>query len=1151
MLWRVFPFRVDLASTANLGFSAMSKIVSLLASCCAISLLLAGSAAAERTPSLAVPIISQAAAPDDLRTETAPILLGTGVARPRLSWLPHSARQTGYRIQVASSERALDRGELVWDSGEVESARNSQIEFAGAPLSSRMRYIWRVRTRDAAQRWSTWSNTGTWEMGLLSPADWSARWISALAEQQHLWSDAATEWQFTAIGDSVDFLFRARPVGKSFGEAYVWRLEMTGPRPQILAISRSYDAKRQPLVNETILKAIPLPIDEAALIAGRHSLRIEAKGTSIITWLDGKVLDRLQDATHREGTSGLFQAGSAPLGLASLTPDAIILHSLTVTPARGTAVRADFLRNENPLSGGTVEADGLHIANAKGVDIVFPVASPAALLRKTFEVGQDVTLARLYVAAGGMPRIEINGRPINEAVGDGFTAYDRRVLYRTFDVTDRINRGGNAIGVELGRGWYDLAEPNEWYWHEAPWTARTALLLQLELTFADGSRQIVASDDSWRMQSGPTLHDSIYAGERYDARLAPRGWSTAGFDDRGWRPASFIGGPSGRLFAAEQQPIAVTGILKPTSLRQVKPGVWVFDFGRIFAGRLRLKVAGPTGQTVSMVQHEKLRPDGTVLAAGGLVDAQLQTDQYTLAGGGSEEWAPQFGYRGFRYVEVRGFPGTPTLDSITGEVMHSNVASMASFESSNPLINQIQEAARATILNNMHGFQTDTPTFEKNGWTGDAQASALASALNFDVARIWTKWMGDFRDAQAHNGEIPEIVPSTSQYGYEGTPGWTMLNGPTPSWDAATFILPNDLYQLTGDTRLLSDMYQTQKQLVDYTLTWFTSDTFLYRQIANVALGEYAAPRQPLTPEMLAAFAASAEPGAKPPEPKPGNIDSVAAAFLFSMTDQLARNAAILGNARDSARYAAKAQDIRAAFNKTYWDAALGYYRVPTAAGTQPVFVQYQNILPVAFGLVPDGKAAAVMQKINADLVAHDYHLSSTGVFSGRHLLTLLSDYGYGETAYRLVTQTTQPSWGFWIANDIHTMLEGWELDSRSFNHHYWGSVSSWFYQGLAGIRPGSPGYEKLIIRPVVPRGLDHVSARLDTVRGRVGSEWHQADGRLTLDVLVPDGAEAEVWCPGKVFAKPRYARLLRANADYAVYAVGSGHHRFIATLGR
>jgi alpha-L-rhamnosidase len=1121
----------------------------ILACCGASGLFVSGCETRANAEAIAATATARISQPTDLRTETAPTLLGTDVLRPRLSWLPPSTRQTAYRVQVALSASALDRGTIVWDSGEVDSAMSAQIEYGGPPVLSRARYIWRVQTRDATRRWSVWSTTGSWEMGLIDPADWSARWISANAPQQHLWSDATTEWQFTAMGGNVEFLFRARPIGNTFGEAYAWRLDTTGVRPQLVAISRTYDAKRQPVVKETVLKTIPLPLSRTELLAGRHSLRIETRGPQIITRWDGKVIDRLQDAAHSRGTSGIFQAGSSPFLSAKQEPDSIILHALTVTPESGSSTTADFARNDNPLSGGTVEADGLHIANARGVDIVFPIASPAVMLRKPFKADREVTAARLYVAAGGMPRVEINGRTINDAVGDGFTAYDRRVLYRTFDVTSQIRRGGNAIGVELGRGWYDVAEPNEWYWHAAPWTARTALRLQLELNFSDGSRQIVASDESWKTLPGPTLHDSIYAGERYDARLLPEGWTGAGFDDRGWQRVSVVAGPSGRLDAAEQQPVAVIDTVSATSLKQAKAGVWIFDFGRIFAGRLRLKVSGPAGQTVSMIQHEKLRPDGTVFAAGGLVDAQLQTDQYTLAGHGPEEWAPQFGYRGFRYVEVRGFPGTPTLNSLTGEVMHSAVASLGQFESSNPLLNQIQGAARATILNNMHGFQTDTPTFEKNGWTGDAQASALASALNFDVARVWTKWMGDYRDAQAPSGEIPEIVPSTPQYGYENSPGWPMVNGPTPSWDAATFVLPNDLYQLTGDTRLLADMYQSQKRLVDYTLTWFTPDTFYYRRVENVALGEYAVPRPPLTPEMLAAYAAGNKAGSDTPKPKPGDVDSVATAFLFYMADQLARNAAILGNAADAERYTAKAQIIRTAFNRTYWDAERGFYHVPTEEKAQPRFVQYQNILPIAFGLVPTGHAASLMQKIDADIVAQDYHLSSTGVFSGRHLLTLLSDHGYGETAYRVTTQTTAPSWGFWLANDIHTMLEGWELDSRSYDHHYWGSVSSWFYQGLAGIRPGGPGYEKVVFRPVVPRGLDHVTAHLDTIRGRVTSQWRQLNGRLTLDVVVPDGTEAEVWCPGKVSAKPRNAQWLRAESGYAVFAIASGSHKFVSIL--
>ena len=960
-------------------------------------------------------------------------------------------------------------------------------------------------------------------------ANGRSQWVGGGSTTRHDWTDARIDWEFTLTGESLEFLFRALPEGKTFGETYAWRLTRAEGGGKLEAISRNYDASASPLVSDTVIATIALA--EGALGDGRHRLMVETRGTSIVTSLDGQEISRISNADHSHGT----------VGIRAEKPDSAVLHAIIVTAASGDIAAERFAHNDTALSGGTVVDDGLIIANAANTDIVFPMSVPAPLLRRDFVVDQDIRSARLTVAAGGLPQIEINGHSIGEAIADGFTAYDRRVLYRTYDVTSAVQRGDNAIGVALGRGWYGLVEPNEWYWHDAPWTAEPVARLQLELVLADGSTRTIVSDGDWTWRDGPTLHDSIYSGERYDARLLPQGWSRPGFDAAGWRPARVAAGPTGRLVQAEQEPIAVVETIRPQSATEVQPGVWVFDFGRIFAGRLRLKAQGPAGQTISMMQHEKLRPDGTVLSSSGLVDTQLQTDRYTLAGTGAEEWRPSFGYRGFRYVEVRGFPGKPTLDTLTGEVMHSDVRVTGSFESSNPLLGQIQQAATRTILNNMHGFQTDTPTFEKNGWTGDAHASALASALNFDVSKVWTKWMGDFRDAQSAKGEIPEIVPSTPQYGYENTPGWNMVGGPTPSWDAATFVLPDDLYQLTGDTTLLAEMYDTQKRLVDYTATWFTPD-YLYANTVNSFLGEYAIPRPAMTPEQMAAMIAMIQKGGgAPPQPKPSSVDAVSTAYFYHMADLQARNAALLGKTEDAAHYAALARSIGVAFNARYFDAAAGRYRLPGEDG----FLQYLNILPVAFGFAPEGQNAALMQKVADDYAAHDYHLTSTGVFSGRYIMTLLTDYGHVDTAYRIASSTDAPSWGFWLKNDIHTMLESWDLGSRSYDHHYWGSISSWFYQGLAGIRPGTAGYGTIVIRPAAPQGLEYVSASLDTVRGKITSGWRREKGGLTLDVVIPQGAQAEVWCPGSAVSPPMGARLLRTESGSQIFAVSSGTYSF------
>lgn len=1079
-------------------------------------------------PSLAS---ASATTPHSLKTEYASELLGTDVQRLRLSWLLPSGFtgvQTAYQIRVAASRDRL--AAPLWDSGNVKSSSIHHIEYAGPALQSRQRYYWQVRAWDGHGRATEWSEPSWWEMGLLKDGDWQAGWIGGRQAVDHDWNDARLTYQFTLLGSTVDFLFRARPVGKTYGDAYAWRLAIEGEQALLIPQVRRYTGQLPRLVETTVLKKVPLSITAEQLRAKPHRLTIEYRGTTITTSLDDRKVDTLTDSAQTSGTIGVSAGGT----------QAAVLHEVAVD-AGASSFQTKFERNDNPFTGGSVRPDGLLIAaGVPNKDIVLPIGAPAPLLRKDFTVDATVQSARIYVAAGGFPKVTLNGEAINSAIADGVTAYDKRVLYRTLDVTKAVRQGANAIGIELGRGWYALTEPNEWYWHAAPWRAAPTVKLQLEITFADGRRQLVATDGSWRTSDGPTLHDSIYSGERYDARRLPKGWNTAGFDASQWAMASVVAGPKGELDAAEHEPIAVVDTLQPRSVREVQPGVHVFDFGRIFAGQLRLRVNGPAGQTVSLIQTEKLNKDGTVQVASGLVDTQLQTDRYTLAGGGEEIWSPSFGYKGFRYVQVEGFPGTPTLEALTGEVLHSAVASVGSFESSNELVNSVHAAARNTILNNLHGMQTDTPTYEKNGWTGDAHASSLAAAVNFDVARVWTKWLADYRDAQSPKGEIPEIVPSTPLYGYEDTPGWNIVRGPIPSWDAATSVLPWDLYGETADLRLLAQMYDTQKNLVDYTGTFFTPGTHIYANPNNPVLAEYALP-MPEGPFVMPAWA---RPGFVPPPPGPSDNDSVASAYYYLMIDQLANSAALLDKKDDAAKYRALADQVRAAYNERYYDATEQAYRTPSADG-KTTYLQYQNVLPVVFGIASVADRAAIVRNLNANLVANNYHLSTTGVFSGRYLPLLLSDFGYGATVFKLVTQTSAPSWGFWIQNDLQTMLEGWSLQSRSYDHHYWGSISAWFYRGLAGIRSADPGYRSIVIRPVTPAGLEWARGSVDTIVGRIESKWQRAGDKLALDITIPPGATAEVWCAGSRRTQPQGATFVREEQGHAIYRVEAGERRF------
>lgn len=1066
-----------------------------------------------------------AAVPTALRAEYAREPLGIDVAQPRLAWRPPvvgtDRRQSAYQVRVAKSIAELQTRPL-WDSGKQASSSNHQIEYAGPALESRTRYHWQVQTWDGADRVSGWSAPASWETGLLQPQDWSAQWISGRLNVDNDYRDAKITVDFTLSGKAFGVLFRAQPVGKTYGEAYLWNVVQENGQIRLVQQMRRYVGGNSSKVNIATLKTLTLATDAATWVGKPHRLQIEAVGDRIVTIVDDGAPDTLTEATQAHGTIGFFSAHE----------DAATVHAVSLQ-ADGREFTTDFKDGINPFTGGALTGKGLKLAaGVPDKDVVLPIAAPAPLLRRAFDLAAQPVSARLYVAAGGLPDVAINGTTIGEAMQDGYTDYSKRVLYRTFDVTDQLRSGANVLSAELGRGWYGVSEPNEWYWHMAPWHAAPALRAQLEVLFADGQRQVIGTDGQWRTTDGPTRHDSVYAGERYDARLLPKGWQRSGFDDSGWAAANIVTGPAGELRAAMQEPIAITGEIKPVAISEPKPGIFVFDFGRIFSGRLQLNVKGPRGTTVRMVQTEKLKDDGTVAISGGLVDTQLQTDQYTLSGEGAERWSPKFGYSGLRYVQVEGFPGKPTLAALSAKLMHSDVDTSASFTSSNELLNKIQAAARNTLLNNMFGNQTDTPTYEKNGWTGDAQASALAAILNFDVARVWTKWLADFRDAQSPKGEIPEVIPTTPYYGYEDTPGWGAVWGPVPSWDAATFILPWELYEQQGDIRILAEMYETQKKLVDYTGGWFAPEKLSYRNPNNFMLGEYAAMMPP--GGLIAALRQQPN----------GPIDATASAYYFHMLNKLADSAALLGKADDETKYRALAAQVRAAYNARYWDAAGEYYKMP--APTKD-FAQTPNILAIAFGLVPDGKEATVMRWLNDDIVKRGYHLGC-GVYAGRYVMTMLADHGYVDTAYQVATRSDFPSWGYWIASGLSTMAEAWELSVRSWDHHYWASISSYFYQSLAGIRATSPGYATARIKPQPPEGLESAEARVRTPHGVLASSWRRVDDRYRLTVDVPAGIDAEVWLPlngASAPAAPAGATLEAEREGYAVYRVAAGAHEF------
>ena len=1085
-------------------------------------------------------LASAPSSPTILQAESASNPIGLDETAPRFSWqLPADIEgvPSAYEIQVAASANGLKSGkDLTWSSGKTATSTLPYAVYSGPSLQARAAYAWRVRTSDEKGRASKWSEPASFEMGLLGPTDWSAsQWIGGRQTLDNEYRDFRATVELTLSQDPVGVLFRARPVCKIYGEAYLWILGEGNGAPALTAQVRTYPGGSSSTVKTTTLKTIPLPGTLAELQDHRHTLVIEAQGSQIRTSFDGLLVDTLSDNSQQSGAFGFVLKESRTLKDAS-TGSALatgaLVHSVKIESEGRVQFFENFAENANPYTGGVPTKDGLLIpgqAVMSGRDIMVPMSTPAPLLRKSFAVDKPVRTARFYVAAGGFPKIHLNGERIDPcAMADGNVDYTKTVPYRAYDVTRQLRSGENVLGFELGRGWYGVTAPCEWYWQVAPFHDQPNVRAQLEVTFQDGTRQIIGTDGSWKTQDGPTLEDSIFGGERFDARKIPVGWLTTKFDDGAWVPASLVKGPAGRLTAATYEPIKEVETIQPISVNEVRPGVFVFDFGRIVTGWALLHVQGPAGRTVSMTCGEQLKPNGFVAAQTSHIAVVTQYQRYILAGTNAvETWEPAFNYGGFRYIQLDGFPGKATLASLIGKISRSAVASRATFECANELLNKINQAARYTIANNIQASITDTPTYEKNAWTGDGQAAFLANLLNFDGGRIWEKWMNDFRDSQSSKGEIPEIVPSTPYYGYENSPSWAAVWGPTPSWDAATFVVPWELYQLDGNHRILERMYETQKRLADYTGTYLREDNNFF---AKCSLGEYF--------------------GAGPAGP----VDATATAFYYYELDHIAKEAEMLGKTEDTTKYRALAEKVSAAYNARYFDTTTGQYRSKDKGGKLQEYAQTMNVLPVAFGLVPAGREAEVMTSVDADIRQRGY-LATTGIFALRHMMTLLSDYGYTDTAYKLACRREAPSWGNWIDHGLMTMCETWSVTSRSHNHPYFGSISSWFLQSLGGIRPDAPGYAKARIQPRLPTGLASASASLTTVRGEFKSAWvKDVAGAVVLDVTVPVGVPTEVWVPTGTDAKvhaPKGAELVRAEPGYAVYIVVPGRSVFHSSLAK
>lgn len=1008
-----------------------------------------------------------------LRVEHATDPLGIDTLQPRLSWIltsqQHDQSQSAYRVLVASSREKLDadQGDL-WDSGKVTSNQSVLVPYAGKPLTSSEPCFWKVKMWDQSGTDSGWSKPGTWTMGLLQPGDWQGKWIGynptfprrlpatgVLSKMN--WD--GVNWMWTGEGDAT----KSIPAGRTY---FQWNVAIPTRSPIRIAYLRADANDFLAYVNTTATQVTegndwhhPAEVEITNFLKpGRNRIGMEVnnKTAGPCAWAC-KLAVEFEDGSHIE---------------LSPSDKDTVWTSTKLTPEQ----KAKWL------------APGM-VTDFKPAKVVGPVGiepwgkpeygylpgwnmtAPEALLRKGFTLDKPLKRAVLFASGLGCADLFCNGRKIGDEVLDpAFSQYDQTVLYTTHDITSQLQQGKNALGAMLGNGWYNMTTLTIWDFHNASWRDRPKLLLQLRLEYADGSVQNIVSDGTWKAAPGPILADSFHNGEFHDANAEIAGWNTATFDDSKWAAAEVMAAPKGTLKAQMMRPMRITQTIKPVKITEPQPGIYVFDLGQNFAGHARIRVNGPKGTQISLIYSEKVKDNGLMdrILAGLTFSGSWQQDEYVLKGDGPEEWEAQFAYHGFRYVEVHGFPGKPTLDSLDGRVVHTDFEKAGEFECSDPLINAIQQSTLWSYRSNFQGFPTDCPTREKKGWLGDAHLPTEQAMWNFDNAEGYANWLRSFRDVQGDDGHLKAIIP-TGVWG-----------GEELDWNVAVILIPWTVYTYTGDTRILADNYDAMKRWFEY---------YQVKQPGNIVpngVGDWVPP-----------FTQT-----------PHEVTSTC--YYYTGAKLLGSIAALLGKPEEAAHFTKAAEAIRDAFDKKFLQ----------PDGTVANGSQSSQVCALWHGLIPPDKKQAVLRKLLEKIHAADDH-HDTGYLGAKAIYRELSDDGYVDLAYKMTTQKTMPGYGYWISEGFTTLNEMWPGGKKagrggSNNHIAFGDISAWFYQYLAGINtdPEKPEFKHIIFRPRPVGELTWVKAWHESPYGIVGSSWRRTGDKFEYDVTIPVNTTATVWVP-------------------------------------
>ncbi len=1107
---------------------------------------------------LAVQSLALGLEPVNLRSEYLVQPLGLDVEKPALSWNLQSLQadrrgiaQSAYRVLVASDAKTLaeNRGDL-WDSGKVASDQMVSIGYAGQPLKSGQQCVWKVMAWDEKDQAGEWSKPAAWTMGLMSASDWKAQWIGAKPRVQPgtpenfgyrsttVKKKETPKWVQIDLGKEQEFtavkLWPAWPldIKSPPGDGFPMRFRIEVADTADFANPRLVvDRTGEDVVNPG---AEPMMLEFPA-VKGRY-LRLTA------THLGGEWRAKWEQNTWKPEP---LARSEWKLALAEME-----VQKDGQNIARGGAV-TDSDKTKDTLPGGWSRSrltDGQTKGHA-GSD--YEIRS-AVLMRKPFAVKSGLKRATLYASALGCYDLSLNGKPVSdEQLAPGWTIYDKRVLYQTYDLTAQLKAGQNMLGAHVGDGWFRM--PKEMFdqfdsakrfagYKSYPGSESLWFLGQLQLEYEDGSTELVKTDESWLCQpESPVRSSSMFMGVVYDANYEIAGWDLPGAVDNGWQPVVARPLVDDQIVSSQRmEPMRVLEEIKPVKKTDIGNGRTVYDFGRVIAGICRVTVEGSKGEIIKLRHAEALQPDGS-LYVGNLGGSDANNDQFVLARNGSRTFRPPFTYHGFRYVEAS---GSAKVEDITALVLGSDVKQAFTFESSDQRMNKLCEIVENAYRANLVSLLVDVSgRDERRPWLGDSFTDEVQSlSYLYEFAAFGANEEQVLLDAMGPDGSCPPHLRNANRPGANSSAGWS----------DACVVIPYTLWLHYGDRRTLEAGYQGAKAFMDMIVR--NNPEYMPGKKYTGAFGDWLSSRNTLRPGAKA-WNEIGNTGAP--------ADFFAASWWAYSAGLVSKMAEALGKSEEAKTYGDMSARVRGELLKKY----------AKSDGTIANNTQSVYGVALSFGLLDEAAQPKAVDHMVKAIVAYDSHFA-TGSFTTIYLLNALAQGGQQQLAYQMVMQPTFPSYGYMVDQGATTTWERYDAwtPELGFNpnklnglsHVGQNSVFEWIVSTVAGLTPdlGNPGYRHFFVRPQPPSNDFSTNWSYQSVSGPIHSKYFTKEGLFHLSLSVPPNTRATVTIPagkggavlegGQPLEKVAGVKLVPTDDKNSVTCeVGSGEYNFQANLGQ